>query len=90
VSLPFSRCFRLTLLTAFLCPHPGCAKKFSRVDNLNQHLRVHVNGRASGASSPKVRKARKSVKKEDAEEEPEAEDSVRRHLVIKRPPLMRL
>ena len=29
------------LLLAYTCPYPGCAKKFSRHDNLNQHARVH-------------------------------------------------
>ena len=41
-------------LLAFTCPYPGCAKKFSRHDNLNQHARVHAgepDGAVAGSGS---------------------------------------
>jgi hypothetical protein len=50
-----------------MCPNPGCAKKFSRVDNLNQHIRVHAKGGSSGSASPRVRKARRA-KADDVED----------------------
>ena len=31
----------LTRTVAHRCPYPGCAKEFSRHDNLGQHMKVH-------------------------------------------------
>lgn len=33
--------YLLTCNLAFECPYQTCSKRFSRSDNLNQHIRIH-------------------------------------------------
>ncbi|KLU87556.1 hypothetical protein MAPG_06555, partial [Magnaporthiopsis poae ATCC 64411] len=47
---------------AVQCTHPGCAKKFTRADNMKQHLETHYKdrNRPSTASRPSVAARRSS------------------------------
>lgn len=35
--------------TAFVCPFPGCGRRFNVNSNMRRHLRNHTSGRGSGA-----------------------------------------
>ena len=43
-------------IIAFECPYQSCSKRFSRSDNLNQHIRIHRHSTSSGGSKDQTSK----------------------------------